>query len=89
MRVYLSNIARGGVVYGQYTTAKGCSYAQRNAEFLDTALSRGILAIYHKPRGALYKLVTNVIRAVKISVLSSDIPRLSANQHSGLQPPSL
>ena len=43
---YLSNKARGGVVYGQYTTAKGCS---RTAEWLDTVLSRGILAIYHKP----------------------------------------
>jgi hypothetical protein len=42
-----------------------------------------------------YKLVTNVIRAVKINVLSylwytwSDIPRLSANQYSGLEPPNL
>ena len=39
----------GGVVYGQYTTAKGCSYAQHNVKFLDTALSRCILAIYLKP----------------------------------------
>jgi hypothetical protein len=37
----LSNKAWGGVVYGQYTTAKG------NAECLDTALNRGILAMYH------------------------------------------
>ena len=46
------------------------------------------------PRGALltYKLVTNVIREVKINVLSYpwyDIPRLSSNQHSGLEPSSL
>ena len=41
-----------------------------------------------------YKLVTNVIRAVKIHFchthgIRSDIPQLSANQHSGLKPPSL
>jgi hypothetical protein len=30
---YLSNKALGGVVYGQYTTAKGYSYARRNAEY--------------------------------------------------------
>ena len=35
----LSNKAQEGVVYGQYTTAKGCSYVQRNAECLDTALA--------------------------------------------------
>ena len=71
--VYLSNTAQGGVVYGQYTTAKGCSYAQRNMECLYTALNCGILAIYHKPPEVpycYYKLVTNVIRAVKIHVLS-------------------
>ena len=45
----ISNKALGGVVYGQYTTAKGCSYARSNTECLDTALSRGLLAIYHKP----------------------------------------
>uniref|UniRef100_A0A674ATX4 Unc-51 like kinase 4 n=1 Tax=Salmo trutta TaxID=8032 RepID=A0A674ATX4_SALTR len=45
-----SNAPRGFVVYGQYTTAKECSYTRRIAEdSLDTALSRGILAIYHKP----------------------------------------
>ena len=32
--------ARGCVVYGQYSNAKGCSYARHNAECLDTALSR-------------------------------------------------
>ena len=47
--VQLSNKAWGGVVYGQYSTAKGCSYARCNEECLDTALSRDILAIYHKP----------------------------------------
>ena len=39
-----------------------------------------------------YKLVTNIIIAVKLNVLSfpwSDIPWLSANQKSGLEPPSL
>ena len=47
---------------------------QDNAECLDTALISGILAIYHKPPEVTYcyyKLVTNVIRAVKIHVLSS------------------
>ena len=28
---YLSIKAQGGVVYDQYTTAQGCSYAQHNA----------------------------------------------------------
>uniref|UniRef100_A0A8C7SSI1 LIM domain kinase 1 n=1 Tax=Oncorhynchus mykiss TaxID=8022 RepID=A0A8C7SSI1_ONCMY len=32
-----------------YTMTKGCSYAQRNVEYLDAALSRGILTIYRKP----------------------------------------
>jgi hypothetical protein len=36
-----SSKARGGVVYGQYPTAKGCSDARRNAERLDTAFSLG------------------------------------------------
>jgi hypothetical protein len=40
-----------------------------------------------------YKLVTNVIRAVKKKChtrgIWSDIPQLSASQHSGLKPPSL
>ena len=39
----------GFAVYGQYTTAKGCSYTRHEAECLDTALSHCILAIYHKP----------------------------------------
>jgi hypothetical protein len=65
--------------------------AQRNMECLETAISCVILAIYHKPH---YKLVTNVIRAVKINVSSYPwstvyIPRLPANQQSGLEPPSL
>ena len=55
--LYLSNKARGGVVYRQYTTAKGCSYAQCNMEFLDTALSRGILAIYYKPQRCLIAII--------------------------------
>ena len=56
----------------KYSMVKYCPYAQRNAECLDTALSRGILAIYHKPEVAYcnYKLVANVIRTVKIHVLS-------------------
>jgi hypothetical protein len=52
-RVYLNNKARGGVVYGQYTTAKGCYDALRNTECMDTALSRGILTIYHTPSGLI------------------------------------
>jgi hypothetical protein len=68
-RALFKQKAQGGVVYGQYTTAKGYSYTGHNVECLDTALSRSILAIYHKhPRCLIcyYKLVTNVIRAVKI-----------------------
>jgi hypothetical protein len=45
----------------------------RNAECLDTALSRGILAIYKKPSRVsyfYYKLVTNIIRALTRNVLS-------------------
>ena len=38
-----------GVWHTVHTTAKGCSYARRNTEYLDTALSYGIQAIYHKP----------------------------------------
>uniref|UniRef100_A0A4W5P4E7 Calcium-activated potassium channel subunit alpha-1 n=1 Tax=Hucho hucho TaxID=62062 RepID=A0A4W5P4E7_9TELE len=38
-----------GVVYGQYTMTKGCSNAQRIAQCLDTALSCGVLTVYHKP----------------------------------------
>jgi hypothetical protein len=39
---------------------------------IDTALSHGVLTIYNKPKVpyCYYKLVTNVIRAVKINVLS-------------------
>ena len=57
---------RGFVVYGQYTTTKGCSYAWRMVECLDTALSREILPIYQTPEVPYYydKLVTNIIRAV-------------------------
>jgi hypothetical protein len=55
--VELSNKALGDVVYGQYTTAKGCSYARRNVECLDTAISRGILAIYHKPPRCLIAII--------------------------------
>ena len=53
--------------------AKGCSYVRRKAECLDTALSRGILVIYYKSPEVpycYYELVTPVIRAVKINVLS-------------------
>jgi hypothetical protein len=41
-------------------------------ECLDTALTCGILAIYHKPEVpyCYFKLVTNIIRTVKIHVLS-------------------
>jgi hypothetical protein len=55
--VYLSNKAQGGVVYGQYTTAKACSYAWSNDGGLDTALSRGILAKYHKPPSYLIAII--------------------------------
>ena len=41
------------MVYGQYTTAKGCSYAQRNVECLDTDLTCGLLAVNHKPLRSL------------------------------------
>ena len=41
--VYLRNKARGGVVYGQYTTVKDCSYAQRRVPGYSP-----ILAVYHK-----------------------------------------
>ena len=64
--VYLSSNARGGVVYGQYTTAKDCSYAWRNTECLDTALSHGIPEVPY----CCYEQVSNVIRAVKINILS-------------------
>ena len=53
-------------------------------------LSRGIMALIPQTPGVphfYYKLVTKVIRAVNINVLS--YPWLSANQHSGLQQPSL
>ena len=60
--LHLSNKARGGVVYGQYTTGKGRPNARCKAECLE----------YHTPKVpyCYYKLVTNVIRAVKINVLS-------------------
>ena len=48
---YLCNKAPGGVVYGQYTTAKGLRAV------LDTALSRGILTIYHKPPKCLIAII--------------------------------
>ena len=80
----------------QYTTAKDCWCARRIAEFLETALSRAIpvLAIYHnllEVPYCYYKLVTNVTRAVKTYThgIGSDIPWLSANQHLGLEPPSV
>jgi hypothetical protein len=63
-------MARGGVIYGQYITAKDRSYARCNVECLKKALTRGILAIYPEVPYCYYKLVSNVIRAVKIHVLS-------------------
>jgi hypothetical protein len=65
---YISNKARAVVLFGQYTTVR--AVLTHNVECLDTALSRGILAIYHKVPYYYYKLVTNIIRAVKINVLS-------------------
>ena len=55
--LYLSNKAEGGMVYDQYTMAKGCSYARRIAECLDTALIRGIRAVYHKPPRCLNAII--------------------------------
>ena len=43
---YLSNNTRGGVVY-----------ERRKAECLDTAVSRGILAIYHKPLRCIIAII--------------------------------
>ena len=53
----LSNKGRGGVVYGQYTTAKGCTHAVRKVECLDTTLSHVILAIYHKLLSGLIAII--------------------------------
>ena len=53
--VYLSNKGRGGVVYGQHSTAKGCSSARRIAERMDT--TPDVPYCY-------YNLVINVIRTV-------------------------
>ena len=66
---YLSNNARGVVLCGQYTKAKGCSYAQRNAEGLDTVVSRGILAIYHKPQRFLIAIIYHSCQAISIPSL--------------------
>jgi hypothetical protein len=49
--------------------AKGCSSVQHNEECLDTALSRGILAIYHKPLRCLIAII-NWLPTVKTNVLS-------------------
>ena len=46
---YLSNKARRGVLYGQYITVI--------VVCLDTALSRGILAICHKPQRGLIAII--------------------------------
>ena len=43
----------GFVIYGQFTTAKGGVQALGVASCLRTALSRGILAIYHTPSGLI------------------------------------
>jgi hypothetical protein len=70
--VYLSNKVRGGMLDDQYTTTKGCSSGY--------SLSRGILAIYHKPEVpyCYYKLVTNLIRVAEIYFLSHLSPSLCA-----------
>ena len=49
--------------------AKGCSSVQHNEECLDTALSCGILAIYHKPLRCLIAII-NWLPTVKSNVLS-------------------
>uniref|UniRef100_A0A8C7HSK9 Suppressor of cytokine signaling 3 n=1 Tax=Oncorhynchus kisutch TaxID=8019 RepID=A0A8C7HSK9_ONCKI len=64
-QLFLSNKARVGGVYGQYTVAKGCSYTRGNVECLDTALSHGILAIYHKPPSNLFFSLLQVLCAVR------------------------
>ena len=54
---YNSNKAPlGFVVYGQYSAAKGCLQTLRVASYIRTALSRGILAIYHTPHTMPYCL---------------------------------
>ena len=75
---YLSNHARGGVAYGQYTTAKG----------LDTALSHGILAVMTNPQGALLLLQIGYQRkGYVIPVVYSLIYHgCQPNKHSGLEP---
>ena len=45
--IYIRICAWNCVVYDQYTTAKDCSYAQRNAECLDLALKRVVQYIGH------------------------------------------
>ena len=72
-RIYLSN--KGGAVYGQYTKAKGCSNARHNAECLDTALVPQPWYIGHISQTPEvpycdHKLITNIIAALKINVLS-------------------
>ena len=44
------------MVYCQYTTAKGYVQALRVASCIRTALSRGILAIYHTPPDLIAQL---------------------------------
>jgi hypothetical protein len=73
-------------------------FTRRNAECLDTALIRQLDRHRTQPTPqtpkvvyCYYKLVTNLIREVKIHVCHTlgIQPRISDNQHSGLKPPSL
>ena len=97
--------------YQSYNTHQGCSVGQVGPEgvcyMANNPRLRAVLIhnatcyigpIPQTPEVpyCYYKRVTNVIREVKINVLSypwysirSDIPQQSANQHSGLELPSL
>uniref|UniRef100_A0A8C8CSG8 Synapsin III n=1 Tax=Oncorhynchus tshawytscha TaxID=74940 RepID=A0A8C8CSG8_ONCTS len=46
-----------GINTPQPSAVKGCSYARLNAECLDTALSCGMLAIYHQPPKCLIAII--------------------------------
>ena len=74
--VRLSNQALWGVVYGQYTTAKVCSYAQCMHNATRSAWLQPLAVVYWpyttnpEVPYCFYKLLTKVIRTVKTNVLS-------------------
>ena len=86
-----------GVIYDHNTMAKGCCYARRKVEFLDTAHSHGMLVIYHKPLRCLIAIMNCLPTQLEQEKdmfchtrgIRSDISRLSANQNSVLEPPSV